>query len=500
MAHDNSAPRAQREGFARLPTGFRRLTPGLLKADRTADGFAGLPDSVTTPGQVLAALKAAAPRLGIAPRLVHAVDWLFRFTQAQDWEEGSRPIVWPSASMQQEALGLSASQVKETNRCLIELGLVTMKDSPNGKRYGRRHEKTGRILEAYGFDLAPVAMRYAEFMRLAGEAKAERAALGRLRRRATIARKAIAQILETAQEYGFEGEEWPTLERETQALTRALRSVERVDEMETGVTSLERRQTAARERLETLLGVVDSTPKEPENRPHIYNYKSSLDPKQDTVIAAKECSERGEGPVLQSPASGQRQRLEKSMVHGIRPDELPRLAPKLKPYLRRPDPTWPDIVEAADWLRGDLGVSKSLWPTAVSPWAANWQRSPWRSSPPRSRGISPALPAVTSTAWSPKPRPVSCISTARCGRCGARSIRNATSGAGEGRRTAVTPVRRCEPCRWRSLSPLPGRRSSICGLPTVHSGASGVRLSPPSKDRAAVSPAFPRITSGVQAR
>ena len=79
---------------------------------------------------------------------MHAVDWLFRFTQAQDWEEGSRPIVWPSASMQEEALGLSATQVKEINRRLIELGLVAMKDGPHGKRYVRRHEKTGHIIEA----------------------------------------------------------------------------------------------------------------------------------------------------------------------------------------------------------------------------------------------------------------------------------------------------------------------------------------------------------------
>jgi replication initiation protein RepC len=38
-----------------------------------------------------------------------------------------------------------------------------------------------------------------------------------------------------------------------------------------------------------------------------------------------------------------------------------RLAPKLKPYLRRPDPTWADIVDAAEWLRHDLDISKSLW-------------------------------------------------------------------------------------------------------------------------------------------
>jgi replication initiation protein RepC len=263
--------------------------------------------------------------------------------------------------MQEEALGLSATQVKEINRRLIELGLITMRDSPNGKRYGRRHEKTGHIIEAYGFDLAPIAMRHAEFVRLAEEGRAERAAMGRLRRRATIARKAITQILETAQEYGFAGEEWITLAHETAALVRALRDVERPDEMETGVTSLERRQHAARERLEILLGVVDSAPKGPENRPHQYNYNPSLDPDQDTVITAKDCSGEGEGADAQSPAPEQRQRPEKGMVHGIRPDELPRLTPKLKPYLQRPNPAWPDIVDAADWLRHDLGVSKSLW-------------------------------------------------------------------------------------------------------------------------------------------
>ncbi len=359
MDIDNRAHGAPRGRHT--PTGFRRMTPGLLKADRAAEGFAGLPEGVKSPGQLLAALKAAAPRLGISPRVVHAVDWLFRFTQPQDWEQGSRPVVWPSASMQEEALGLSATQVKDTNRRLIELGLVTMKDSPNGKRYGRRHEKTGHIIEAYGFDLAPIAMRHAEFVRLAEEGRAERAAMGRLRRRATIARKAIIQILETVQEYGFEGEEWIALARETSALVRALRGAERPEEMETGVRSLEGRQIAGRERLEELLGVANSDPKQPENRPHQYNYKPNPNPEQDTVIAAKDCSEEGEGAGSQSPAQGQPKRTDKGMVHGIRPDELPRLTPRLKPYLRLSNPTWPDIVDAADWLRHDLGVSKSLW-------------------------------------------------------------------------------------------------------------------------------------------
>jgi len=360
MDIDNSARGAPRGSIARSPTGFRRLTPGLLKVDRTADGFAGLPDGATSPGQLLAALKAAAPRLGAAPRLVHAVDWLFRFTQPQDWERGGHPIVWPSASMQQEALGLSDAQTKRLNRALIEAGLITMKDSPNGKRYGHRDPK-GRLVEAYGFDLAPIAMRYAEFVRLAEEAKAERAALGRLRRRATIARKGVVQILETAQEYGFDGEEWQTLARETAAITRSLRGADRLEEMEAGVTSLESRQIAARECLESLLKDVNKTPSQIVNEPHQHNYKRTLNPNQDTVIASKTCNGEGEGTDPEALAPEQPNRPDKGTVHGIWPDELMRLTPRLKPYLLRPNPTWPEIVDAADWLRHDLGVSKSLW-------------------------------------------------------------------------------------------------------------------------------------------
>jgi replication initiation protein RepC len=356
----NGAPRAQRGRFAPTPTGFRRLTPGLLHADRTAESFAGLPDGVTMHGQLLAAFKAAAPRLGLSPRLVHAVDWLFRFTQPQDWGRGGRPIVWPSASMQQEALGLSATRVKAINRALIEAGLITMKDSPNGKRYGRRDPR-GTIVEAYGFDLSLIAARHAEFVRLTEAAREERELMGRLRRRATIARKGIAQILETAGEHGFHGEEWLRLARDTQGLARALRGHDRPETMALGVESLERRQKTARERLEGLLQTVDSAPLGAENGPHQSTYKATLDPEQDTVIAHEQCSAPAGQAVSSPPAPVRREPAEKGRVLKLHPDELVRLAPRLRLYLRRPDPTWPEVVDAADWLRHDLDVSKPLW-------------------------------------------------------------------------------------------------------------------------------------------
>ena len=195
------------------------------------------------------------------------------------------------------------------------------------------------------------------------EARAERLATGRLRRRATIARKGIVQILETTAEYGFVGDEWQSLAEDTAVIARAVKAAQRLEDMEAGVKALEAKQTAARERLEVLLQLVNSDPKQPENRPHQYKYNRNPNPNQDTVDASKRRSEAGPGIPSSSAAPP---RSDKAMVHGIAPDEIVRLAPRLKLYLLRPSPTWPELVDAADWLRYDLGVSKPLWGDACA--------------------------------------------------------------------------------------------------------------------------------------
>lgn len=114
-------------------------------------------------------------------------------------------------------------------------------------------------------------------------------------------------------------------------------------------------------------GVMDANPKRPENPPHQYNYNSPPNPKQHSVIAAKDCSEKGEGAVPEPPTQVRPKRPEKGMVRGIRPDELPRLTPKLKPYLRRPDPTWPDIIDREQTLSRRGAVSRIGGPVAMEP-------------------------------------------------------------------------------------------------------------------------------------
>lgn len=374
----DSAREAPRERAATRPSGLRRLSLAMLATERVGETFTGLAgEAAATPTRVLAAFKAAAPALGFGARIVHAIDWLFSFTQPQDWQPGSRPVVWPSARLQQEALGLGVTQTKALNRQLVELGLIAMKDSPNGKRYGRR-DQAGRLLEAYGFDLAPLAARLAEFQAVAARARDEREQLRHLRRRATIARKGLAQILETVAELGLADAAFAQLAAEAQALARALTRVELVDEMAVGVAALERRQQDARKRLESTTATrseaappsVDSDPTGPENRPHYYTYKPNPYPSQDTVMASEGCRSHGNAGAQQArPGSAETARrpqdrpprTDSGTVLRLTADELVRLAPRLRPYLRSASPSWPEIVEAADWLRHDLGVSKPLW-------------------------------------------------------------------------------------------------------------------------------------------
>ncbi|GAA5266478.1 replication initiation protein RepC [Acidiphilium sp. MT5] len=385
--------------------GFRRLSPAMLATSRVAENFTGLSDGEGGPGSILAAFKAAAPYLGLSPRTVHAVDWLFRFTQRQDWEPGSRPVVWPSAFMQGEALGLSLSQVKALNRHLVELGLLVMKDSPNGKRYGRRN-KAGRIIEAYGFDLSPLAVRLKEFRAVAERGRETREEIRQLRRRASIASTGLLQIAATAAEYGVLDPAWQSQAEETQKLAHRLAKSDRLADLRAGVSLLEVRQMEARERLEALLPrdanasfsgsySVETGPKGPEIKPHNTSTNQTFDP-SDTVIAREKSksvsgerekpsawdgldkgsvaarhqngdtaqagqARTGGGAERAAPRREKGAKTDSGTIMRMTPDELIRLAPRLKPYLAKASPAWSDIVDAADWLRHDLGVSKTLW-------------------------------------------------------------------------------------------------------------------------------------------
>ena len=374
-----SAVTVREKSRANRWTGVRKLTPQLLFSKHGSECFNGLPETVISPGQLLAAFKEAAPYLGLAVRHVHAVDWFFRFTQPQDWERGALPIVWPSSAEQQAALNLSTTRVKALNRDLIEAGLINPKDSPSGKRYGRRYNNCAReqIIEAYGFDLSPLATRHAEFRRIADEARAERDEMKRLRRRATIARKGINQILEIVADRCLTGQEWSHLAEESQNLGRVLRTLKQLEEMAFGVARLERRWHEARGSLARQLAEqrdagadrVNTAPKGFESGP-LNTYKPAFYAQGHTVVAAGTVVLRGVENVREKTTiiqSGNRAgassgfELTKTSLR-LTPGELVDLTPNLKVYLPQASPSWPDVIDALGGpIRHKFDIPQSLW-------------------------------------------------------------------------------------------------------------------------------------------
>jgi replication initiation protein RepC len=349
-------------------TGARRMSLTMLVARDQADGFRGLPRGTAKPLRFLAAFQEAEPYLGLPIHAFKLVSWLVKQTQGQDWEEGSRPIAWPSARRQAEFLGLSLGRVKALNRALFEAGVFVIRDNEQGKRYGRR-DTAGRIIEAYGFDLSPLAVRFDEFIRVAAEARVERDRMKALRRRVTLARRAIRQAGETLAGLGPTPEAWPRLQAETADLVAAAKGVERSDELAQLVAALERRKVEAEQWLKDTAKPVETDPEGLVCEPHITSTNLTQNP-SDTVIAREESSraERAERksqaapPPLPSASVGSATPASPEKLLRLKAAQLLDLAPCLGRYVLTENASWREIVDAAgSWLRPELGVSPSLW-------------------------------------------------------------------------------------------------------------------------------------------
>lgn len=194
-AAESGMPQNER-GMSKLKysSGWRKPTPGLGAAEQLAQAGerVGVPKS-----RAYVALKRVGAHIGLKAGDMMLLDTLGAFTQTQDWDEGQRPIVWASNAYLMEQTGFSLSALKRHARRLAEIGVISFKDSPNGKRWGRRNAD-GAIVEAYGFDLSPLSARVEEFEELHVNLRAERELCQRFKRQITVARRMIRARIDAA--------------------------------------------------------------------------------------------------------------------------------------------------------------------------------------------------------------------------------------------------------------------------------------------------------------
>jgi replication initiation protein RepC len=129
------------------------------------------------------------------------------------------------------------------------------------------------------------------------------------------------------------------------------------------VGGLERRKTQAEEWVRELIKPMKANPEGPADEPQQYTFTTlTLYPNKDTVLAQQDSSGAAGELVPEAPSPSRRNGLFPEPL-GLTPGHLLELAPRLSPYVPTgsADITWPAIIDAALWLGGEMGISRTLW-------------------------------------------------------------------------------------------------------------------------------------------
>ncbi|MDX8350412.1 plasmid replication protein RepC [Cognatiyoonia sp. IB215446] len=375
MEHVGTGPqRATASSGAQNNAGWRKASAGLINATRLADE--GAAQEVTKTRAVVAAKRVGA-HIGLKAADLLLLDTLAAFTQPQDWTEGQRPIVWASNAYLMDQTGFSLSTLKRHARRLAETRMISFEDSPNGKRWGRR-DAEGFIVEAYGFDLSPLAAQVETFEAIAAELAAERALCQRLKRKITVLRRSIRARLVAAQEARQQGRGWISLQKSFEAL------LSRLPGARVGSDALMAMASALSELLQQVEALVfdksepvphsispqqNSTkmnPREAISEPHIlitselHSVNSnSLENKEGETDAPRPAKVAHDAPAGEISNAKVMLGVELPVLLQACP-EFASWAHNMGGYLR----DWSDFVRVAGELRPMIGVSDHAWTTA----------------------------------------------------------------------------------------------------------------------------------------
>lgn len=295
----------------------------------------------------------ARERLGLQDRSLAVLDALLSFHPESDLRQDGQLIVFPSnVQLALRAHGIAGATLRRHIALLVDAGLITRKDSANGKRYARK-DRAGDIETAFGFDLSPLLMRAEEFAALAQDVVEARATYRREKESMTILRRDLRKIITAAMEERASGD-WVALEMTYLQIVRAIPRQPALQDLENGIAALRQLMKDVVKRLEKEEDSEDISTNDAHFERHIQNSKS------DTINELEPCSEKrkGDGERLQPDSSN---RHAKAFPLGM----VLRACPDIADY----GPggcisSWRDLMAAAVVVRSTLGISPSAYQEA----------------------------------------------------------------------------------------------------------------------------------------
>ena len=299
------------------------------------------------------ALCEAKSRLGVTDRALAVMNALLSFYPKNELSANNGLVVFPSnTQLSLRAHGMAEQTLRRHLAVLIEAGLLSRKDSANGKRYARR-DRAGTIDEAFGFSLAPLLARADDIERLADEVVAERLHIQRLRERLTICSRDVSKLIETALEEGVPGD-WMTTHVHYSALLTALPRKPTTVELTVALEQLGVLRDETANQLEMRINRQKISGNALQNERHIQNSKP------DSISESEPAVEKKQG--------------ENSINHRQQPREPIKAFPLNMVLTACPEiimygpgggiSSWRDLMNAAVVVRSMLGVSPSAYQQA----------------------------------------------------------------------------------------------------------------------------------------
>lgn len=342
-------------------TGARPITAWSRRLVRDLEARAPAAGAVER-NRLYPVLEGAKAALGLGTPALETLKHLIGFTRPDDWKEGRTPLVWPSNYTLAELAGVTEGAIKARLRQLRALGLVAAHDSAHGRRTGRR-DASGAITSAYGLDLSPLRIRFAELAALAEAQTAQTRLFKEGRLAIARTRRLVGQVLAQAADLRLSGAHWLALQDAIDAIAEQAAAAKGMRDSEAFQAALDQLPVLERlvgETIDAQMFRENDTASGSKSAPDIH---IQTKPQQiESVPAMRERSsepDRSDAAEALLPASPSRS------VFKARPDELLTMFPSAAIYVTASRPGWPDLHAAAARLRHDLGIRTDTWVDAV---------------------------------------------------------------------------------------------------------------------------------------
>jgi len=320
---------------------------------------ASVPARPVNKWELLRELSKAQAAFGVSERDLTVLQGLLSFFPDDALGGNAEMVVFPSNKAICERLnGMPCSTMRRHLARLVEAGLLQRRDSPNGKRYVRKH---GEDRVAFGFDLSPLYCQSEEIARAAEAVREAEERVRRLREVVSLMRRDLAALAEFGDEMqpglGF----WDQLRDKAALTARALRRKLSIEDLAAYRADLEALLDQARNIIDGPETEEMNTNDAQSERHHHNSNKESIDlePALEKSGAAAGVPDVDTNEPVADVDEQDTRHLPKIPLHLVIA-----ACPSLKTFYQGEIRHWHQLFDAACHVRPAMGISASAWEEA----------------------------------------------------------------------------------------------------------------------------------------